>query len=981
MEIFKVDNRNRNDLLSLIEELAESYTPEWKFSTLNPDAISVIGLIYANQTLYNIKNMNQLMTKYHIEFANMYGIFQKSASAAKTICVFGVNENIDTGAELKRGTQVIGMDNEGNEIIFALSHDICIATSKLTDIIGISGRNKKLVVHKGDYKQYDVGEGSFKPVIGEGEPVGEEPIRFFDYNSRNNINKSNSYKQAIIMEFEVPNGVTLSKIALRFTGSLPDDALARLLSDKSRFHFEYVTDGEVREFNKITYNGDKVELVTNGGFEKTIVLENLSKESPCIDSVEMFITDMDKNGSFLWNGKSEVVDDIFFPFGQQPTLYDEFYIGQEFLFGQSRTRAKLHFKLEFSTYCVKNQAVYEPDLKIIKRKSKASNVKPHYNCFVQEVSFDYFNGKGWKHLKTDRDMTVLFSDIQNAGEYDVIFEIPDDWETVVAGGYEGKCIRMQVIKADNCYINDVEYYYPIFSEFGLTMVGQMRGMEPTSLSYVHGQVKEEGLSHAFSDMEYEGDYMFFGFDKRLPNGPVSLFMDVKKPSSASGKSLEFAYSSPKGFKSLKVIDDTQMFQSSGLIRFIPPQDMAQCEVEGQSRYWIRIEDKSGSNPILNDIYLNSAYVENGVEKEEQDYYVDTVTAHMRFPLYAQNIISAEVWVNEREQLSADEMASLTQSKDVETRIVYNFMGEIEEFYVLWKEVSDFDDLGDMRRCYVIDRSRNEIIFGDGVHSNVPTNITGVAFKVKVTSCDGENANIAPEAIDRFRSSILSVEDVTNPIGAYGGTDIENVGDALRRGSNILSSRKRLVSKNDYINESLLFSDTIGQVDCVVEGEKIYLVLLMKDYKKSEFSFRNIKDKLHDHLVESCEITCQPFDIRIVEPVFVRVCVDVWLEVGDVSKSLEIKQEWADKLAEYLEPSDEQNTGGWRIGKLPNVRQIRLVLSALEGNTKDTIEVKNINIMAAYTMNGIEYEVGLERLQVKPFMYCCNGNHNIYINGL
>jgi hypothetical protein len=354
---------------------------------------------------------------------------------------------------------------------------------------------------------------------------------------------------------------------------------------------------------------------------------------------------------------------------------------------------------------------------------------------------------------------------------------------------------------------------------------------------------------------------------------------------------------------------------------------------------------------------------------------------MRFPLYAQNIISAEVWVNEREQLSADEMASLTQSKDVETRIVYNFMGEIEEFYVLWKEVSDFDDLGDMRRCYVIDRSRNEIIFGDGVHSNVPTNITGVAFKVKVTSCDGENANIAPEAIDRFRSSILSVEDVTNPIGAYGCTDIENVGDALRRGSNILSSRKRLVSKNDYINESLLFSDTIGQVDCVVEGEKIYLVLLMKDYKKSEFSFRNIKDKLHDHLVESCEITCQPFDIRIVEPVFVRVCVDVWLEVGDVSKSLEIKQEWADKLAEYLEPSDEQNTGGWRIGKLPNVRQIRLVLSALEGNTKDTIEVKNINIMAAYTMNGIEYEVGLERLQVKPFMYCCNGNHNIYINGL
>jgi hypothetical protein len=409
--------------------------------------------------------------------------------------------------------------------------------------------------------------------------------------------------------------------------------------------------------------------------------------------------------------------------------------------------------------------------------------------------------------------------------------------------------------------------------------------------------------------------------------------------------------------------------------------MAQCEVEGQSRYWIRIEDKSGSNPILNNIYLNCAYVENGVEKEEQDYYVDIVTAHMRFPLYAQNIISAKVWVNEMEQLSADEMAEMIQSKDVETRIVYNFMGEIEEFYVLWNEVSDFDDVVDMGRCYVIDRSRNEIVFGDGVHANVPRNTTGVAFKVKVTCCDGENANISPGSIDRFRSSILSVEDVTNPIGAYGGTDIENIGDALKRGSNILSSRKRLVSKNDYINESLLFSDTIDQVDCVVEDGVIYLVLLMEDYKKGEFSFRNIKDKLHDHLVESCEITCQPSDIRIVEPVFVRVCVDVWLEVADVQKSLEIKQEWTDSISKFLEPSSEQNTGAWRIGRLPTVRQIRLVLSALEGNAKDSVEIKNVNVMAAYTINGVEYEVGLERLEQKPFMYCCNGNHNIYINGL
>jgi hypothetical protein len=142
--------------------------------------------------------------------------------------------------------------------------------------------------------QYDIGEGLFVPVISEEEPNGDSTIRFFDYGSRNN--KSNAYRQAIIMEFEVPKVDDISTIGLRFVGSLPSDALARLLADKAKYRFGYVTDGEVREFDKVTYNGDIVELRTNGDFEKTIVLENISKDSIGIDKIEMFIPDMEKNG-------------------------------------------------------------------------------------------------------------------------------------------------------------------------------------------------------------------------------------------------------------------------------------------------------------------------------------------------------------------------------------------------------------------------------------------------------------------------------------------------------------------------------------------------------------------------------------------------------------------------------------------------------------------------------------------------------------
>jgi hypothetical protein len=267
--------------------------------------------------------------------------------------------------------------------------------------------------------------------------------------------------------------------------------------------------------------------------------------------------------------------------------------------------------------------------------------------------------------------------------------------------------------------------------------------------------------------------------------------------------------------------------------------------------------------------------------------------------------------------------------------------------------------------------------------DVPQNTIGVAFKARVTCCDGENANVAPYAIDRFRSTVISIEDVTNPIGAYGGTDIEDINDALIRGSNILSSRKRLVSKNDYIRETYLFSDTIEQVACVNEtmsGDMsvISLVLLMCDYKKGDYSFRNIEERLKEHLLEHCEITCGISDIQIMEPVFVEISIDLWITVPNMSKSLEIKQLWLDRITNYLEPIKQNKTAaGWQIGKLPTSKQIRLLLSTLE----TTASIENINIMASYTQNGRHIEISIDRIEKNPFMICCNGNHNIYINGI
>lgn len=609
----------------------------------------------------------------------------------------------------------------------------------------------------------------------------------------------NIHKQTLEMYFGKDFDVGNRKLRLRFGGDTK--VLAALFADRERFSLSYLTSEGAVAFDGVRCDGDFVEFwsdETDSMVFQTVVLEMTGTVEGNVElnQIELFTPHDRMCPEFIWNGRGEVSDDIFCPFTEQPTLYNEFFIGQELLFGQEGAELTLSFTLAFERF-VANSAVEEtPELKIIRKKPKNHFARPHYRCYIQEVTFEYFNGKGWKRLPAGIDISALFAREENAGRYEIDFEAPADWESVVQGGYEGRCIRMQVVRADNCYMQEAEYVYPVFSDFGIRINENSKGIRPRKVIKAQGTQRTdvttrlaEGVSiPVFTQLAYSGDYVYWGFDRPLGQGTVSLFVELEKPTVFKGLNLSFAYSSRGGFKPLKVIDDTDSFQNSGRLLCMPPPDMAECEIEGRSRFWIRIEDcdryfaaHRKEAPFVRRIHKNAVMVENIVEREEQDYYIDTVTPNMRFPLYADNILSVEVWVNEKEQLSSEEMGALMQDKGVKTRAEYNFLGEIEEFYILWSEVDSFENCDDNIRCYCIDRGRSEIVFGDGVHVRVPLCMDDVAFRTKVICCDGEKANIPAGNIDRFRGAVFSVEELRNPIDAYGGTNLETMSDALERG--------------------------------------------------------------------------------------------------------------------------------------------------------------------------------------------------------
>lgn len=973
---YRIDGRSRKDLLDMLRALAESYVPEWKFDTDNPDPLSVIARIFANQTEENIKRLNMVMHKYHIEFANMYGMSRKPAIPARTICALDVGGGNPAGVELKQGAQVVGTTQDGDEIIFSFVHDINAINAELTDVIEVTGKGRKAV-------SYSVEDG----------------FPLFSYQGEN------LHRQAVVLHFDRPFDSGNRPVRLRFGGNLGSGRLAELFADRELFSLYYITGEGAAAFDTARCAEEFVELRSgqSEGLCTAAVLEMTGavEENIALNSIELYISQEKMRPEFLWNGRSEVMGESFCPFTEQPALYGEFFIGQELLLSQRGAELTISFRLAFERFTASGALEEQPELKVIKRKTAGGFRRPHYRCYIQEITLEYFNGRGWKRLPTNLDISALFAREENAGYYDISFEAPPDWESVVQGGYEGRCVRMQIVRADNCYMQEVEYVYPVLSDFGIRMSERSRGILPRKIIKLQGTRETDITAEiaggadvpVFSQLAYGGDYVYWGFDRPLGSGPVSIFAELERSQIFKNLELSFAYSAASGFKPLKVLDDTESFQHSGRLMFVPPPDLAEREIEGIRRYWIRIEDGTGyfadtqsEAPFVRRIYKNAVMAENVVEKEEQDYYLEAVTPNMRFPLYSDNILSVEVWVNEKEQLSVGEMKALMRDKSVKTRVEYNFLGEIEEFYILWSEVDSFENRGDKRdtkRCYCIDRGRSEIVFGDGVQVKVPLCLDDIAFKTKVICCDGEKANIRAGGIDRFRGTVISVETVQNPIDAYGGTNLEELEDALERGSNILSSRGRMVSERDYVKETLAFSDVIEQVKCVTglmrngarDDAVISLVLLMKDYQQGSYSFRGIQGPLQDYLMNRCEITCGISDVQIVEPVFVKISVDIWLHIPDLRKSLEVKHRWLREITEFLEPVRHVSSGGWQIGTLPSTRQIRLMLGSLE----DTARIAYMNVTAQYSSDQRDYTMGLDSVEKNPFMLCCNGTHNVYLS--
>ncbi len=990
---FRLDNKTISDYKQQIEKLAESYVPEWKFDEKNPDIGSVIALIYAKQLYDNSCRYNGMLEKYHREMVNLLDISLQQAHPAGATVIMDVVPDTVNGVPVRKGTKLLA-DDEDKKIVFETAQSVYMSGASIETIMMSRGYDGKLIPLYGSFVQKD-----YAGNICDDEEAADsdiKPFKLFDFS------KAGIGKQALLLYHDSIFDVEDELLDCRITGNAQ---FLKALENKE-YRMLYYTDEGFLPVEQYNIHGEHIYFTKSLKSKKVsvkdkeyslIVIEACKPQTETVEfkGIEFASSGSPVNAEYIGNGTTDFDVNRFNIFGDILSLYSECYIGMDSYFAKKDSKITLSFDMSFGEKYV--GAVREPekaDLRVIKRKKRFEIEERIAYCHAENISIEYFNGVGWKRLKCDKEYENIFKEDEE-GRIEISFICPSDWKASSSGGYQGRMLKVQLLKADNCYYQPCMHCYPRITDLNISYTYNENYKKPVFATRLYGtksqdltvNILENKTFTAFSKGNYADTAIYLGFDKVFDNGPISIWWKLHNSARDMDKKLRFFYSTNSEFKEMKVVDYTEGLSKTGIMMFLPEPDIGMLELEGKKQCWIKITEENYQEEQLcteiEKIAINAVMAYNAETLDEEEFYLETVNPNESFPLRADKILTADVWVNEKNDLTKQEMNRLMQTDPDSIRVSYDYMGEIEEFFVKWQECSNFLNSKPDSRHYVLDRMQNKIIFGDGVHVRIPRNTQGTAFIVRVKCCEGKAGNVAANTITSSLSNMMFINNIYNPEPAFGGSDMEMLEKAMERGANLFSSGGRLVTEQDYLNEITNYSDIIESASIVRNVDRygnynqgmIYVVMLMKDFMDSSASFYRIQGNLKQHILKKCELSILPEQLVIEEPLFVELCVDIWAEAIHIEDNFEIQNRVQESLKEYFNPISQAHTKGWKIGTLPRKSQIVMRLNAV----KSKAIVKHVMVTARYADKDGVHETDLENIKVSPFMVVKNGTHKIHLS--
>lgn len=957
MDIPQMEKMTKEDIIDYMKQCAKQYVPEWRYDEQQPDAGTALVSIFADMMYDNIKKFNMSVTGDLFSFFDGVNANLFPASPAEGFVVFGMPEGVSSEAEVERGTRLLA-ETEEEQLVFETQEEVLVRPLDIRRIF-LANPDKDAI--------YDLFDSRREPA----------PSFFMFEDGAENLQRHQLF-------FCFGEKLAVSSYAdarLFFTvagRSVKEETLRKVLCDNSRIRFFYGGGQDYKEITDYTYEKGQICFRIPGGEQGIAPMEEFA--SMHVVSAEIldasFFSGLYLQGVSLGteclgrkpdfvnvNGTDQEVDE-FLAFGENPSLYDEFYIGNSEVFGKAGAHLSVEFDLDFVRIPLEEiVSGVKISWKRIMRKQQFVP-EEEFDITIREVIWEYYNGFGWKRLSVSSRYGDIFSveDGLQGVRRRMEFTCPADIERVLVNSAEDYCIRARIIRMNNAYKTKGAYIAPVAGNFSLSysyldnpfhpqVIFQQDNMELAV--YQEEEIMKKGFAFAACKAREEAQKTcYFGLEQPPVGGPLKFLFVMHDSVRGGFPELKWEYLSDGGWRELHPADGTEGFAHTGLVSWYGRSD-SRCEtIFGEELYWLRLSKGNGQRqdvtvgncPKIEGIYPNATSI-LGVETIEETFGIAPRAENKQIALSYGDVCSLEVRVLEK--------ADYSQS--------------LEEKWELWSEVPELGADSGSRREFTADRREGLLVFPKYMDRAKQNEQEEIEIHVKYEHCRGEIANVPAGEINRLDRTVGFINSVFNPMATVCALDGERVMEAVWRNANLLRHGGRCVSAEDYEDMAREAVRDISKVKCFAgyDGQgrpqqgAVTLVVLSKDYGESSYSFERTKKKIYSYLSANMDQNIvNQGRFHIVMPELIRLDVKVVLELAQEKEIFAATKRVREELERFLDPLRGNFYGdGWEIGVLPEKNQITHALKQVEG----VKYISQLSLRKYRSGRFEEYEIHEERL--------------------
>lgn len=993
------------EIMDEIEKKAAAYTPEWHMDRENPDIGTALAQVYGRMQNSTERKYRALPEKFRTDFFNCLNTSMKASVPARGYAVFGLADSASAGAGLPAGTalKTDSEDEYGEKIPVETEEDVFVTPDTLEAVFESSDQEDYIGLYydraPAEAQEERGGARGGFPLFMRKAPNLQEHVFFLGHPCVLSVRT----RGRIHLAFYERKGVPVER------------GILQAMTEPEKAEFFYLSEAGEVCFLPAVLTGSGLVLTKTADmplWEETEMAGKRAYWLGCRIHDKQPLERLAFEEMLLWTECPPMAPELInaageecrggscFAFGEQPSVYGDIYFLSEEVLGKKGAVVELAFEQEFARVPAAPPAEGNPiRWKLVMPKEEVRPEK-EYEIAIEEVVWEYYNGRGWTSLFPDSAYSRIFH--SSDGRYRklkrVEFTCPEDMERALVGAAETFAVRARILKISNAFKTSGYYMAPVISGVSLRYRYASDSSRP-EFFYEKNNLEERfltadqclGTMKAHRPVFGTGDRepaLYLGFRERMDQGPVRILWAMEHDLQKKTPELAWEYYRNGQWRDLHPADGTENLKKTGLLTFQGIADADHLRLFGRELYWIRIRDEKAAYrkggiavPEIRRFWLNAARVRTVRRGLSERFTMEGYLSGESFRLLNRNIHEASVWVLESRILGEEEMEGLR--KEGRLRETRDADGTVKETWIQWEETESFLRHGPADRIYMLDANEGTLTFGGGVHGAIPAPGILDGILVEYSTGGGSLCCLGPGEINGLELSAGFVNEAFNPLPLSGGCDRETAGEAMDRAGRELKHHFRAVTGSDYVD---LAMEAVGNIEKAasfsgmdLSGARqpgaVTLVVLKKGRGAGETDFGDMRQEIREYLMGRLPAGMAPDSLFIREPLMVEIELLVTAEVEGFSDMFPVREAIGKALEEFLDPvTGNFDRRGWQIGTLPDRLQMETVIKKVPG----LLGLKSLVAFGRLPGEPGRPEVDLEEIRRHPYVLPFGGCHQIRI---